>query len=71
MVYLFSLNIETSIYINGGITHAFKINIGVRQGCTLFPYLLFRVGEIMNIMIKQITSKGEIKGVVMPIRQRM
>jgi hypothetical protein len=29
------------------------------------------VGEIMNIMIKQTTSKGEIKGVVMPIRQRM
>jgi hypothetical protein len=36
----------------------------VKQGCPLVPYFFFLMGEVFNIMIKQVTKNGEIRGIL-------
>jgi hypothetical protein len=36
----------------------------VKQGCPLFPYFFLLMGEVFNIMIKQVTKNGEIRGIL-------
>jgi hypothetical protein len=36
----------------------------VKQGHPLFPYFFLFMGEVFNIMIKQVTKNGEIRGIL-------
>jgi hypothetical protein len=45
------------------ITHVFKIERGVKQGCPLASYLFLIIGEILNIMISQAAIRGELQGI--------
>jgi hypothetical protein len=51
---------KSSSYLNGNMTHCFQIRKGVRHECPLLPYLFLLVGEILNILIKQLVGKREI-----------
>jgi hypothetical protein len=60
------LDVESSIILNGGIIPSFSITRSVRQRCPLVPYLFFLVGEVFNIVIKDVMHNGMIEGIVMP-----
>ncbi len=60
MVKLLFQDAESSIYFNGNMMTSFQIRRGVRQGCPLPPYLFLLVSEILNIMIKWMTNRGEM-----------
>lgn len=65
MIKLFFQDVESSIYFNGNMTPCFQIRRGVRHGCPLVPYLFLLVGEILNILIKQLVGRREICGVLL------
>ncbi len=48
----------------------FQIKRGVSQGCPLVPYLLLIMYEVLNIMIKQATTRGEMHGIKIPSGQK-
>jgi len=48
------------------VVATFQIKRGVRQGCPLAPYLFLIMDEVLNIMIKQATTRGEIHGIKIP-----
>jgi hypothetical protein len=52
------------------MTPYFQIKKGVKQGCQLAPYLLLLMGEILNILIKQLMGKGNICRMVLLRRVR-
>ncbi len=41
------------VSFNGSTAAPFKIQLGVRQGCTFAPYLFLLLGEVLNAMGKQ------------------
>jgi hypothetical protein len=51
-------DMEATICINGGITSSFKVERGVRQGY-LAPYLFILAREVLNFMMKEVTSRGD------------
>ncbi len=44
----------------------FQIKRGVSKGCPLAPCLFLIMDEVLNIMIKQATTRGEIHGIKIP-----
>jgi hypothetical protein len=50
---------EATICIYGVITSSFKVERGVRQGYLLAPYLFILAREVLNFMMKEVTSKGD------------
>jgi hypothetical protein len=36
----------------------------VKEGCPLVPYFFLLMGEVFNIMIKQVTKNGEFRGIL-------
>jgi hypothetical protein len=63
MVKVLFQDMKAIVCINGGITSSFKVERRVRQGCSLAPYLFILVGEVLNFMMKEATSRGIIKGI--------
>jgi hypothetical protein len=63
MVKVFFQDTKLTICINGGITSFLKVERGVRHGSPLVPYLFILVKEVFNFMMKEVTSKGVIKGI--------
>jgi hypothetical protein len=53
------------ICLNGCITKSFKIEVEVRQGCPLAPYLFLIVGEVLNFMFKKVVKFIHIKGITL------
>jgi hypothetical protein len=60
MVKLLFQDAESSFYFNGNMMTSFQIRRGVKQGWPLPPYLFQLVSEILNIMIKWMTNRGEM-----------
>ena len=56
----FYTNIETCIINNGNTTKMFKPSRGVRQGCSLSPYLFVITVELLSLWIRQ---NPDIKGI--------
>jgi hypothetical protein len=61
---VFFSNEKSTICFNGIRTSSFPIKREVKQGCPLVPYFFLLMGEVFNIMIKQVTKNGEIKGIL-------
>jgi hypothetical protein len=55
-----------SIKINGSPSPVFVIEKGVRQGCSLVPYLFLIIAEVLNAMVKRGMDLGSIKGIKLP-----
>jgi hypothetical protein len=53
MVRLLFLDAAARVLVNGKATAAFLIQQGVRQGCSLVPYLFLVIGEILNHSFKR------------------
>ena len=52
-----------SVKINGSMSPAFVIERGVRQGCSLAPYLFLIIAKVLNAMVKRGVDLGSIKGI--------
>jgi hypothetical protein len=60
------MDASSSVKINGSPSPAFVIERGVRQGCPLAPYLFLIIAEVLNAMVKQGMTLGDVKGVKLP-----
>ncbi len=47
-------NVKIIVCFNGNITKSFKIERGIKQGCSLPPYLFIMVATIFNFMVKKV-----------------
>ena len=59
-VSIFYQNIQTAVLNNGFMTNFFKVSRGVRQGCSLSPYLFILCAEILAHKIR---GEENIKGI--------
>jgi hypothetical protein len=53
IIRLFFQEANLGVSFNGSTAAPFKIQLGVRQGCTFAPYLFLLLGEVLNAMGKQ------------------
>ncbi|OAE33841.1 hypothetical protein AXG93_3559s1070 [Marchantia polymorpha subsp. ruderalis] len=51
-----------TVSINGFCTDKFPIRRGVRQGCTLAPYLFLLVAEALSTAVNQAVTAGRLRG---------
>jgi hypothetical protein len=58
--------IKMIVNVNEKLTHCFQITRGVRQGCSLAPYLFIIVGEALNNRIKEAMVEGLFKVMKLP-----
>lgn len=56
-------NAHAFVGLNGSLGNDFNIEMGVRQGCPLAPYLFLIVGEVLNHIFKEAIREGRILGV--------
>ena len=60
---LLLVNTCAVVNLNNNPDGNFKIERGVRQGCSLAPYLFLSVGEILAYIIRKAVAEGRLKGV--------
>ena len=58
------------IKLNGELSPYFPIQRGVRQGCSLAPYLFFIVAEVLNAMVSQEMREGRVRCISFPFEGR-
>jgi hypothetical protein len=63
MVRLFIEKAVAKVSVNGRTTSAFQILQGIRQRCSLAPYLFLVIGKILNHCIKREAHREQIKGI--------
>jgi hypothetical protein len=59
-------DVAARVSLNGKSMKPFSIAQGVRQGCSLAPYLFLMVGEVLNYVIKREVYLGQIQGIRLP-----
>ena len=59
-------NASAAINFNGNSGKEFKIERGMRQGCSLASYLFLVVGEVFTHLIKKAEAEGRIRGMTLP-----
>ena len=57
---------SAAVNLNGSPDKEFKIEMGVRQGCVLEPYLFLIVGEVFTHLVKRAEAEGKIHGISLP-----
>ena len=59
-------NATALVNLNDSPGGSFKIERGVRQGCTLAPYIFLIVGEALTNMVKKTVTERRIRGIFLP-----
>ena len=58
-------NATAAVNFNGCPNKSFKVEMGVRQGCPLAPYLFLIVGEALTQLITKAVEEKRIKGITL------
>jgi hypothetical protein len=61
---------SASVKVNGDVSPAFVVEMGVKQGCPLAPYVFLIVAEVLNAMVKKVENVGMVKGIKLPMDSR-
>ena len=62
-VKLLFVNTTAAVNLNGSPSNNFKIEMEVRQGCPLAPYLFLIVEEVLIHIIKKAVAEGRLRGI--------
>ncbi len=64
-------NVSASVRVNGELSESFKVEVGVRQGCVMSPWLfnIYVDGCIteMNVGVQDLDARLNVRGVKQPL----